>query len=66
MGRSVARLLVGTTWLTGAEATRVYAWEVTGWLGYHGGYRWYVLGGGDRAAGDCVVVLDRRAEMRCG
>jgi hypothetical protein len=36
-----------------------------GWLGYHGGYRWYVLGGGDRAAGDCVVVLDRRVEMRC-
>ncbi|MFD8705914.1 3'-5' exonuclease [Kitasatospora sp. NPDC059648] len=37
------------------------------WVGeedeYHGGYRWQRLGGGHRALGDCLALVDRLEEM---
>ncbi|MFJ8166546.1 exonuclease domain-containing protein [Streptomyces sp. NPDC096136] len=53
-------------WLAGHRFEDVmipYSDWVGDWSEYHGANRWQALGGGHRAAGDCLAVLERLGEM---
>lgn len=44
-------------------AMHAYAQFIGDWSWYHRSYRWYPLGGGHRALGDCLACLERIKRM---